>query len=304
MRELTYQDLIMRLYDLKRLARTPVSGERTACSSSYDRRSQYNSETGLYEHWDANNDGDGYIRKEGEGIVALEQHGPGVIWRVWSALANNGHIKIYIDYDLTPVIDMPFRDFFERMGEGVPPLNVPELTPTLSRGRNRFIPIPFNHYCKVVLMPHWGKYYHFTHTSFPEGTRLPKFTADVANKDWIALAQADRHLANRGWQLPEELNSEVDKVSIEILPDETLSIIELYGSRAITGLRVTTDIAEDEQQDALRELALSIKWDGEAKPSVWSPLGDFFGTAPGINYYRSLPLGMTPAITFLFLIIN
>jgi len=42
----------------------------------------------------------------------------------------------------------------------------------------------------------------------------------------------------------------------------------------------------------LRELALQIKWDGEAAPSVWAPLGDFFGTAPGANQYRSLPLGL------------
>ena len=45
--------------------------------------------------------------------------------------------------------------------------------------------------------------------------------------------------------------------------------------------------------DVLRELALQITWDGEAEPSVWAPLGDFFGTAPGVNQYRSLPLGMT-----------
>ena len=43
----------------------------------------------------------------------------------------------------------------------------------------------------------------------------------------------------------------------------------------------------------LRELTLSITWDDDAVPSVWAPLGDFFGTAPGVNYYRSLPLGMT-----------
>jgi hypothetical protein len=43
----------------------------------------------------------------------------------------------------------------------------------------------------------------------------------------------------------------------------------------------------------LRELTLSITWDGDAAPSVWSPLGDFFGTAPGVNHYRSLPLGVT-----------
>ena len=29
------------------------------------------------------------------------------------------------------------------------------------------------------------------------------------------------------------------------------------------------------------------------KPAVWCPLGDFFGTAPGINLYRSLITGMT-----------
>jgi hypothetical protein len=43
----------------------------------------------------------------------------------------------------------------------------------------------------------------------------------------------------------------------------------------------------------LRELALQIKWDGEKEPSVWSPLGDFFGTAPGANQYRSYPLGLS-----------
>ena len=37
---------------------------------------------------------------------------------------------------------------------------------------------------------------------------------------------------------------------------------------------------------------MQIKWDGETTPSVWAPLGDFFGTAPGVNHYRSLPLGV------------
>ena len=36
-----------------------------------------------------------------------------------------------------------------------------------------------------------------------------------------------------------------------------------------------------------------FRWDGEEHPSVWSPLGDFFGTAAGANAYRSLPAGLT-----------
>jgi hypothetical protein len=46
-------------------------------------------------------------------------------------------------------------------------------------------------------------------------------------------------------------------------------------------------------RDVLREITIQIHWDGERAPSVWSPLGDFFGTAPGANVYRSLPCGYT-----------
>ena len=111
---LTYADLTRRLTDLERLAEPPLSGEQGGACSSYDRRSRYNAETGAYEEWDANNDGSGFIRQEGDWIVAFERDGPGVIWRVWSALPSAGHIQIFIDDAPEPAVDMPFRDFFER----------------------------------------------------------------------------------------------------------------------------------------------------------------------------------------------
>jgi hypothetical protein len=46
-------------------------------------------------------------------------------------------------------------------------------------------------------------------------------------------------------------------------------------------------------QAPLRELTLQMTWDEEPEPAVWTPLGDFFGTTPGANRYRSLPLGIT-----------
>ena len=45
--------------------------------------------------------------------------------------------------------------------------------------------------------------------------------------------------------------------------------------------------------ELLRLLTLSINWDNQKSPAVWSPLGDFFGTAPGINKYKSLVMGIT-----------
>ena len=282
----TYADLLDRLTNLERLAQPLLAGERTGTFSSYDRRSRYDAPTGQYLEWDANNDGSGYIRKEGESIVAFESEGPGVIWRVWSALPMMGHIRIFIDGTLK--VDLPFRDFFERFGAEIPPLNFPELNPTLSRGRNHWIPIPFNQSCKVLFDPEWGAYYHFTYTQFPQGTVLPHYDELFTRETSVALAETDRKLSLRGrFQSPAEHEQILEQV-LTVQPGETAEIAQLHGNQAITALQV-----KDFEESCLQELYFSIYWDGEQQPSVHSPLGNFFGTAPGKNVYRSLPLGMT-----------
>lgn len=95
--KLSYTDLVHRLVDLERLAIPPDEREQGGCFSSYDRRSRYNTSTQAYEAWDANDDGSGFIRSEGDCIVAFEHAGPGVIWRCWSALPGDGHVQIFID---------------------------------------------------------------------------------------------------------------------------------------------------------------------------------------------------------------
>ena len=81
MTSLLYPDLVHRLYDLTQLAEPPLEGERSGCFSSYDRSSGYNAETGQYENWNANADGSGYVRKEGDHIVAFDSDGPGGLHR-------------------------------------------------------------------------------------------------------------------------------------------------------------------------------------------------------------------------------
>ncbi|MEI8224503.1 MAG: hypothetical protein WCG82_01100 [Bacteroidota bacterium] len=106
---INYPILVQRLFDMKYLATPPQKGEQSGNFSSYDRRSKYDTISGTYIQWDANADGTGYIRKEGTDIVIFEKDGPGVIWRFWSALAKDGHIKIFIDngeapYDILQLI--------------------------------------------------------------------------------------------------------------------------------------------------------------------------------------------------------
>ena len=167
--------------------------------------------------------------------------------------------------------------------------------PILSRGRNRFLPIPYNQHCKIVLDPGWGRYYHITYTTFPPGTVLPVFDGTFDRRSSIALAISDRLLAQRGRTFVKRDGEVTQTQRVTIAPGTTQRICRLEGPRAITRIRVRGDWPDEKraQAQALRELAISMSWDSETQPSVWSPLGDFFGTAPGINYYRSLPLGMT-----------
>lgn len=292
---LSYKELVRRLYDLKNLALPPLEGEKSGCFSSYDRKSVYNSESGLYENWGANDDGSGFIRQEGDSLVVFELDGPGVIWRVWSALPGEGHMRIYIDDSAEPAFDRPFRDYFEKFADEGCPSNFPNLTPTLSRGRNSFIPVPFQKRCKVLLDPGWGAYYHFTYTQFPAGTRVPSFDGTFDKETKIALAEADRFLQLRGNRTPLTDNG-IDHTASTVVPAGGKSVLwSAAGAGAVAMIRLRPNLAdrdEERQKSALRQLALSIRWDGEASPSVWAPLGDFFGAAPGIRPYRSLPLGM------------
>ena len=130
--ELTYVDLVKRLYDLRDLARLPEPGETCAQWSSYDRASVYDPQQG-YVKWWANGDGNGFIRKEGDTLVLAEMEGPGVIWRIWSAMPQEGHVRFYLDGAETPAIDLPFIGLFDRKH---PPFNRPALVHMAARGQN------------------------------------------------------------------------------------------------------------------------------------------------------------------------
>jgi hypothetical protein len=295
MPHLSYRDVLTRLTDIQRLATPPSKGERGGTFSSFDRRSRYDETTHQYHDWDANNDGTGIIREEDGAFVVFESDGPGVIWRFWSAFADMGHIQIFIDHAPEPVVDMPFRDFFERHPANLNPLgilNLPQLTPTLSRGRNRFIPIPFNTHCKVRFQPGWGLYYHITYTLFADDTTVDSYTGQLHSHDWIALAEADRTLALRGGSLPRYDNSIVTQRHLTIPAQHTIDAVSLDGMQAIDAIHIAFDPFVDSFEASLQHIQLNIYWDNDTQPSVNAPITHFFGSH-GIHHHRTLPFGMT-----------
>ncbi len=284
----TYSQLIDRLTNLETLATLPQDGEKCAQWSSWDRDSKYDATTGKYVAWDANGDNAGIIRTEGDLLVLGEITGPGVIWRTWSAAPTDGRVMIYLDGSSTPAIDMPFKDYFN---SGRLPFNYPGLVHEVSQGWNNYIPIPFAKSCKIVAEKNWGNYYHFTYTSYPAGTVLPTFSMDLLRQNRTQLKQADLALrANRGDDPAGVRPGSVTKnLNINLPSKKSVTALRLTGPQAITAIKMGTQLTAQQ----LRQVVMRIKWDGEASPSVWCPIGDFFGSAPGVNTYRSLPLGVT-----------
>ncbi len=292
----SYADLLQRMTDVTQLAVLPAAGETCRQWSSWDRASRYDADSKKYVNWDANNDGPGFIRKEGDGIVMAEMEGPGCIWRIWSAQALAGHVKIYLDGQEQPAIDMPFRDYFS--GDK-PPFNYPALSYDLNRagcsGQNLYLPIPYQKSCKVVGDPKWGNYYHFVYSTFAAGTKVPTFCQPLVASHAEQIGKINEYFASGMGTRPPRVvpGSETIAEEITVQPGASASMT-LEGPRAIVSLRGVASFGDrSREMAAVRKLVLKITWDDEKEPAVWCPVGDFMGTAPGLNKYRSLMTGIT-----------
>jgi len=297
--ELSYPDIVNRLIDLEALAVLPEKGEKCAMWSSYDRLSRYDEKSGRYVNWNANSDGlNQFIRKEGDDIVMAEMKGPGAIVRIWSAQPQDGHVKIYIDGSEEPVINLPFRNYFDNT---VSPFNFPELVYSAASGQNNYVPIPYKKSCKVVAEPGWGNYFHFNYITFKKRTKIKPFTMKLDDAALNALKTVNDYFADKKGTIPgpPSKDNQIIKGYKEIEAGQTVTLAEINGEYAIKSFRIKANFDNRLVEEiATRKILLHMYWDGEQEPSVWSPLGDFFGTTPGKNNYKTLPLGMTE--TFMY----
>lgn len=292
--ELTYPDLIKRLTDLEALAVLPEAGERASQWTSRDRASRYDSGTDRYLAWDANADGGGFIGDNGDGgRIMAEMNGPGCIWRIWTARANEGRVRIFLDGSATPAVDLPFRAYFDRTEA---PFTYASLVYNAAGGLNNYVPIPYGKSAKVVAYGDWGLYYHIGHTAFSAGTVVPTFSRNLAIASRNALEAADAALK------PEALaafrpTGSATTVTLTVPPGGTSVVLDRPGAGAVTGLEFRIAGLDQrprgEQWTALRELTVSMTWDGAAEPAVWAPLGDFFAAACGPHPHQALPVGLT-----------
>ena len=297
----TYPQLVERLTDLSALAKLPPPGEKTALASSYNRASRYDAATGKYVAWDANGDGGGVIRHEGDDSVFMEVDGPGCIYRMWAATVGQGHVKIYLDGSPTPTIDLPFSGYFDGKTAPFDRPNLVYIPSAAAHGLDNYTPIPFQKSCRIVGEKDWGNYYHFTYTQFPPGTVVPTFNMALSAADSAALDRADKILGECGQPSGDGVpHGETETTAITAPAGKTVTVADLNGAEAITALKVKLDLPADPeaQRVLLHQLTLGITWDDETAPAVWTPLGDFFAYVGGADKFQSLPMGLLEDGTF------
>lgn len=103
------------------------------------------------------------------------------------------------------------------------------------------------------------------------------------------LTRPSSAISQRASSANPELNSNGDAKGIDI--GQTLVLGELEGPGEITHIWFTVG-SEDIFYG--RSLVLRVYWDGSEKPSIETPLGDFFGVGHGTLYpYTSAPVSVT-----------
>jgi len=287
-----YVDLLDQMTDMVRLATLPQPGETCQQFSSYDRRSVAPDKP----EWGANGDAGNFLRKDPEGMVLADMDGPGCIFRIWSANPE-GILKIFIDGQKEPELQCGFQDIV--YGK-VPPF----LGPVVGRramGANLYFPIPYQKHCRVVVENPKVMYYHVTYRTYPKDTKIESFDLPLQGDNLAKLNALIEQLDGRGkppWELRGEQladNEEAgemyviepgQKVTAGTQTDEPHAIRALW----IRFMNLPDDLVE--RRKMLARTIWRMYWDDQETPSVDAPIGDFFGTAPGVNPYKSLPLGM------------
>ncbi len=280
----TFDDLLDQLVDLKRLAEFPTPYYTCKQFSSYERRSKTPDD---HDGWFANGDAGHYLRVEDRDgrkeHVMMDADGPGAIVRIWSANPQ-GVLRVYLDGADTPVITEEMTRLMGGKAEYLPE----PISGERSKGWNLYLPIPYAKHCKVT-SDKGGFYYHVNYRTYEAGTTVNSLRADDIQKHAAKIAGIAGRLADtrKGGGPPAERTKK--PFDVKLADGDEAELWTMDGSKAICGFLVHLKAAD--MAKAARGVVLYMTFDGEQ--TVEAPIGDFFGTAPGLIPYASLPLGIT-----------
>ena len=282
----TFSSLLAEMVDRDTAARFPAPAYTCRQASSYDQASVSSDEP---DTWWANNDRSFFLRSEVNGgreeWVMLDADGPGCIVRIWITASNAcGTIRVYLDGSDKPVLA---EEAQKLIGDNA--LVGPPLSETRARGRNFYLPIPYATHCKVTYdRPNFQVsknrddllYYQINYRTYASGSKVESFTRAALAAAETQIAQLQDSLLQPAAALPANLDRHAPQTT-ELAPGESTQII-LEGPAAVR--RLAVQLAAEDMAQATRQTVLEAEFDGA--PTVWCPVGDFFGSGVGLNPYR------------------
>ncbi len=286
------QTLLSEMVDLKVLAERPVPWFKQSQASSYDRKSHEGGES-----WFANSDVGQYVRTEinagRKEQVLADLTGPGAISRFWSANPGlKNAVRFYFDGETEARLVVPLYELFS----GKHPLFTPEFSYLSGTGGNLYFPVPYGKSLKITIEDAEGSvrlYYEIGYRTYEKGTRMITFDPPAADSWRAESIRTGRSLSQPEVSNPPQGMEWMVK-SLTVPPGESRSLPLMEGEEAVFSFSarvVNTEESNDwfapaRAHVALRHLLLEISFDSE--PGIRSPLGDFFGSGPGLNPYANL----------------
>ncbi|MBN1851147.1 MAG: DUF2961 domain-containing protein [Pirellulales bacterium] len=297
--------LIEEMTNMVRLADFPEPAYKTIQFSSYDRRSKLPGGP----DWFANSDGFGgesipnfeavLAEPDDQGIgeyLMCDVRSPGAIVRMWTA-AIEGRIRAYLDGAEEPVFDGPAREFlqspYRRSAEAAG--MDPEIFEATFRQRDAcYFPIPFAKSCRIVWRGNVQRihFYEIQIRCYDPATKVTTFQSEDLATYRSRIERIAKVLAKPGDMWEYQSSQEAAPIEATILPQQTAEVLALEGPQAIE--RITLNLAAKDLDRALRRTILHIVCDDYPWGQVQSPVGDFFGAAPGVNPFDSVPFTVRP----------
>lgn len=302
---ITTGTLLTEMTDLMRLTLFPDPAYKTVQFSSYDHQSNLPGGP----NWFANSDGFGgepvpnfeaVLKPPGaDGIgeyLVCDVKGPGAVVREWTARIE-GSIRMYLDNRAEPVYDGTAEEFFTNpYARFTKAAGIEDavLQGTFYQRCAAYCPFPFAKRCRIVWIGNLKRihFYQLQVRVYDKGAKVKTFRPDDLAVYPNILRRAARILANPGAEWPYASKAAPAPFDVTVEPGQRVEALALEGPRAIE--RLTINVAAKDQTLALRQTVFHVVCDDYPWGQVQAPVGDFFGAAPGINPYDSVPFSVAP----------
>ena|GEM_PF-126826 len=297
---ITTATLLDEMAGLDRLMVLPLTRKyKTVQFSSYDRSSVSPDAPG----WFSNSDGfGGAAHPAFEAVLrAPDENGvgtylvcdvkqPGAIVRLWTA-QHTGTIRMFLDGAGKPVFDGPAEDFYWRFSQVVAADRYNKKYDQVFRQYDAvYFPIAFSKGCRIEWTGNTQKvhFYQVNMRLYDQGVPVQTFSVNDYNRYAAAIAKAGEQL--KGISPGAQTGSSVAAPVISVPGSSEKELLNISGEKVLKSL--TLKVHTPHPETVLRQAVLSIWFDNASTPQVHMPVGDFFGAAPGINPYTSLPFSV------------